>query len=307
MITCFTLNLSIDRRYVVENARMGAVNRVTECTATAGGKGLNVTRSVHVLGEDVVAAGIAGGDLGNFIEHALDKEGIRHRFTRVAGESRCCINIFDTATGTQTEYLEPGQQVTQDEYKAFLNDFDELCAKSDVITMSGSLPKGLPIDTYATLVQRVPSKRFFLDVSGAALINALPARPFYIKPNENELAAIVGHPLDSDDDLKAAAKRLHDGGVACVAVSLGARGALLCCNNGFFMATPPPIKTVNTVGCGDSFTGSFAVAIKRGSAPHEALRFAVGVSAASAMSPGTGELHMENVHAVLPKVTLQTI
>ena len=59
MITCFTLNLSIDRRYVVENARMGAVNRVKECAATAGGKGLNVTRSVHVLGEDVVAAGIA--------------------------------------------------------------------------------------------------------------------------------------------------------------------------------------------------------------------------------------------------------
>ena len=173
--------------------------------------------------------------------------------------------------------------------------------------MSGSLPKGLPIDTYATLVIRVPNKRVFLDVSGAALVNALPARPFYIKPNENELAAIVGHPLKSDDDLKAAAGRLHDGGVACVTVSLGARGAMLRCDDGFFMATPPPIKTVNTVGCGDSFTGSFAVAIKRGMTPPEALRFAVGVSAASAMSPGTGELHMENVHAVLPKVTLQTI
>ncbi|MBO7532439.1 MAG: hypothetical protein J6T46_00505, partial [Victivallales bacterium] len=88
---------------------------------------------------------------------------------------------------------------------------------------------------------------------------------------------------------------------------LGSRGAMLCCDDGFFMASPPPIKTVNTVGCGDSFTGSFAVAIKRGMTPPEALRFAVGVSAASAMSPGTGELHMENVHAVLPKVTLQTI
>ena len=49
------------------------------------------------------------------------------------------------------------------------------------------------------------------------------------------------------------------------------------------------------------------IRIKRGMTPPEALRFAVGVSAASAMSPGTGELHMENVHAVLPKVTLQTI
>ncbi|MCR4574777.1 MAG: 1-phosphofructokinase family hexose kinase, partial [Lentisphaeria bacterium] len=253
------------------------------------------------------AGGIAGGDLGNFIEHALDKEGIRHHFTHVAGESRCCINIFDTATGTQTEYLEPGQQVTTDEYNAFLKDFDEMCAQSDVITMSGSLPKGLPIDTYATLIQRVPSKRIFLDVSGAALVNALPAHPFYIKPNENELAAIVGHPLENDEALKTAAKRLHDGGVECVTVSLGAHGAMLCCADGFFMASPPPIKTVNTVGCGDSFTGSFAVAIKRGMTPPEALRFAVGISAASAMSPGTGELHLENVVAIKDKISLQSI
>ena len=307
MISCFTLNLSIDRRYVVENARIGGVNRVTECTATAGGKGLNVARSVHVLGEDVLAAGIAGGDLGNFIEHTLDKEGIRHRFTRVAGESRCCINIYDTATGTQTEYLEPGPQITLDEYQAFLKDFDEICSQSNVVTVSGSLPKGLPVDTYAALVRRIPSRRVFLDVSGAALMNALPSRPFFIKPNENELAAIVGHPIGSDDGLKAAAQQLHDGGVPCVAVSLGARGALLRCGEGFFKATPPPIRTVNTVGCGDSFTGSFAVAIKRGLAAPEALRFAVGVSAASAMSQGTGELHLENVNAILDKVTLAEI
>ncbi|MBR6058231.1 MAG: 1-phosphofructokinase family hexose kinase [Victivallales bacterium] len=307
MITCFTLNLSIDRRYVVENARMGAANRVMECTATPGGKGLNVTHTVQELGEDVVAAGIAGGDHGNFIEHALDREGIHHHFTRVAGESRCCINIFDAATGTQTEYLEPGLQVTQDGYNAFLKDFDELSAKSDVITMSGSLPRGLPVDTYATLIQRVPSKRIFLDASGVALVNALPAHPFYIKPNESELAAVVGHPLQSNTEMKEVAQKLHDDGIACVAFTLGARGAMLCCGDGFFMATPPSIKTVNTVGCGDSFTGAFAVAVKRGFTPPEALRFAVGVSAACAMSSGTGELHIENVNDILPKVSLKSI
>ena len=59
MIAAFTMNVSIDRRYVVANARQGAVNRVQECTYTAGGKGLNVSRVLHTLGQDVIAGGIA--------------------------------------------------------------------------------------------------------------------------------------------------------------------------------------------------------------------------------------------------------
>lgn len=39
MILTVTLNAAIDKRYVVEGARMGEVNRVKECAYTPGGKG----------------------------------------------------------------------------------------------------------------------------------------------------------------------------------------------------------------------------------------------------------------------------
>ena len=44
MILTVTLNAAIDKRYVVENFRLGEVNRVKECAYTPGGKGLNVSK-----------------------------------------------------------------------------------------------------------------------------------------------------------------------------------------------------------------------------------------------------------------------
>ena len=67
MILTVTLNASIDKRYVVEGAAMGEVNRVKECTYTPGGKGLNVSKPASIAGAKVVATGFVGGHAGNYI------------------------------------------------------------------------------------------------------------------------------------------------------------------------------------------------------------------------------------------------
>lgn len=306
MICAITLNVAIDRRYVVENAAVGAVNRVKECVCTAGGKGLNVARVAHALGAPVIASGIAGGDSGRYILRALDKEGIRHNFSMVSGESRSCINIYDTVTGTQTEYLEPGMTVLPDEYEAFLGTFDRMCETCRIITMSGSLPKGLPIDAYADLIKRARAKgiKVFLDSSGSSLKHALNEHPFYIKPNEDEIAALTGCDPESEKEIASAAKELQASGIERVVVSMGKRGALMACAEGLYRAQPPEIKTVNTVGCGDSMTAAFAVAELNNMSCLEALRFAVATSAASALSIGTGSMDMADMKKLLPEISV---
>lgn len=304
MIAAITLNVSIDRRYVVENAHVGAVNRVKECVYTAGGKGLNVARVIHTLGTPVIAGGIAGGDSGRYILRRLDEEGIPHHFSQASGESRSCINIYDTVTGTQTEYLEPGMTISPQEYEAFLQTFDEMCEKCSIITMSGSLPKGLDSSTYADLIARARAKgiKVFLDSSGASLKNALTVNPFYIKPNEDEISALTGCDAGSEEQIFSAAMELHKSGIERVVVSMGKRGAVMACPEGLLRAEPPEIKTVNTVGCGDSMTAAFAVAEHRGLNCHEAIRFAVATSAASALSTATGGLDMNDMNRIIPEV-----
>lgn len=309
MIAALTLNVSIDRHYVVSNDRHGAVNRVAECTYTAGGKGLNVARVIHALGEDVVAGGIAGGYSGQYIRHCLDEEGIQHRFTLGAGESRSCINISDMATGAQTEYLEPGMQVSEAEYEAFLRDFDELTERCDVLTMSGSLPKGLASNVYAKLISHAAAvgKKVLLDTSGAALTDSLDSKPYYIKPNEDEIKMLTGCDIQDEKALADAALRVYNRGVRLVTVSMGSRGAMLVCAEGVIRGVPPKIRALNTVGCGDSMTAAFAVAVERGLAPKEAMRFAIAVSAASALNEGTGGLRLSDLEQIQPGVQVYSL
>ena len=108
MILTVTLNVAIDKRYVVDDFKAGEVNRVRECSYVPGGKGLNVSKPASIYGAEVVATGFVGGHAGNYIEDALKPFGIKGEFYHVDAESRSCINIWDEVNHVQTEFLEPG-------------------------------------------------------------------------------------------------------------------------------------------------------------------------------------------------------
>jgi len=115
MILTVTLNAAIDKRYVVDDFKVGEVNRVKECSYVPGGKGLNVSKPASIYGAEVVATGFVGGHAGNYIEDALKPFGIRGDFYHVDAESRSCINIWDEINHVQTEFLEPGFTLTEDQ------------------------------------------------------------------------------------------------------------------------------------------------------------------------------------------------
>ena len=113
MITTVTLNASIDKAYYMESSiENGTVMRVKAVHNSAGGKGLNVARAVHLCGEEVLATGLVGGYNGKYLEALLDKDGVSHDFVHIQGETRSCINILDREYGS-TEYLEPGFEVDE--------------------------------------------------------------------------------------------------------------------------------------------------------------------------------------------------
>ncbi len=45
-------------------------------------------QSLSQLGDDVIASGLLGGKIGEFIESELDKSSVKHSFYKIAGETR---------------------------------------------------------------------------------------------------------------------------------------------------------------------------------------------------------------------------
>lgn len=281
MILTVNLNAAIDKRYVVDDFKVGEVNRVRECTYVPGGKGLNVSKPASIYGAEVVATGFVGGHAGNYIEAALKPFGIKSAFYHVDAESRSCINIWDEVNHVQTEFLEPGFTLTEADFEGFEKKFRQLVKDA-----------GKPV---------------ILDTSGKLLEEGIKAAPTLIKPNIDEIRMLTGKHCDDINDIIEAAKAIHAGGVEIVAVSLGADGSLAVGEEGIFRAVVPKIDAVNTVGCGDSMIAGFALGLSEGLSLEETLQRASAISAAAAMREETGFFVMEDMEALLPKIEIRRL
>lgn len=308
MITTVTLNASIDKAYKINGSiQNGTVMRVDICQNTAGGKGLNVARVTKLCGSQVLATGLVGGFNGAYLESLLDKDEIAHCFAHIKGETRSCINILDN-TYHSTEYLEPGCEVSTEEIQYFLEEiFPKTIAQSSVITISGSAPKGVESNIYQKMIEiaKAEGKKIILDTSSVFMQEGMKAIPTMVKPNQEELEAIYHQKIQKLEDIIILAKKMQATGILYVVVSLGKDGALMVSPDGIYQAIPPKVEVVNTVGCGDSMVAAFGVALERELSPKDALKYAVSVASANALSEKTGNFDPDIAKALQEKVELR--
>ncbi len=309
MILTVTLNAAIDKRYVVENFKPGNVNRVKECSYSAGGKGLNVSRVAVIAGEEVTATGFVGGHAGNYIVEVLEGQNINSDFVHISGESRSCINIYDEANQTQTEFLEPGVFVTDDNKEEMLKKYIDLVDECSVVAISGSVPKGVDSQIYKDMIRiaKQHNKKIILDTSGTLLQESIEAKPTMIKPNMDEIKMLTGKELSSQEDIIHAAVSLQKSGIEVVVISCGSDGSLIACNEGVYRAIVPKIEAVNTVGCGDSMIAGFAVGFSRGMSMEETIKLASAISAANAMRMETGFFIKKDMQELLPQIKVEKV
>lgn len=309
MILTVTANAAIDKRYVTENFGVGSVNRVKSCAATAGGKGLNVSRVAALAGEQVTATGFLGGHSGAFIEEHIQSEGVNSAFVWCEGESRTCINIWDEVQETQTEFLEPGFSVTEEDQEKLLQKFEGLIDGCSIAAISGSVPSGADYRLYQKMLEigQNHGKRVMLDTSGSLLEHCISCRPYLIKPNMDEIQMLTGKKLAGKAEILKAAEEIRGQGVSVVVISMGGDGSLISSSEGDFEARVPRIDAVNTVGCGDSMIAGFAVGLERELPLAECIRLASAISAASAMRLETGYFRKEDMEALLPQIQVNPL
>ena len=225
-----TLNPAIDVRYNVENFRLGNVNRTQRIEKNAGGKGINVSRIVNLLGGDILATGIVGGFTGKLFLKKLNENSIKNNFLESEYETRTCIAIIDEKIDGITEILESGKG-DMEVCNLFIKKYLEILEDKEikVICGSGSLLKGIDPLVYNTLIEEGNKRgiKFILDTSGSTLVKGIEAKPFLIKPNQEELEDILGRKLNSIEEIAEAARELMKKGAENVMVTLGGAGALL--------------------------------------------------------------------------------
>lgn len=307
MILVLNLNASLDKMYRIPRLERGKVMRV-RAENTAGGKGFHVANVIYALGESVVAMGFLGGHTGKIIRELWEEKGIQSVFVPITDESRCCININDE-DGQQTEILENGPILSAREAQIFLQHYENLLPKANIIVASGSLPQGLPLNFYRHLIRAAQKqgKKFLLDTSGATLAESLLENPYFVKPNQEEIEALTGHVVQSFTDAAREVQALQAQGIAFPVLTLGEQGACAGLQKKLYRAKAPQIKVQNAVGSGDAFTAGIAVALKRNYQPEDALRLGIASGAANAELAESGQVHSQRVSELFRQVQVEII
>lgn len=307
MIVTVTMNPSIDISYPIKKLKLDDINRVSRVSKTAGGKGLNVTRVIHELGGSVKATGIVGGHLGNHLKEQLDSAGIEHDFYPISQEIRNSIAILHD-DNSQTEILETGPTMTEADIEGFLAAFQRLLSKTKLLTISGSLAKGLPTDFYAQLIIEAKEKGVdvLLDTSGEALKEALRGnvKPKLIKPNLTEINDLLQSQMDSNKPVQVKQALNHSlfKGVEWIVVTLGGDGAIIKHNNLFYRVTIPKINVVNPVGSGDATIAGLAYALSQYNSDEKTIKTGMTTGMLNALESITGHINTDNFHELYNQI-----
>ncbi|SHE36012.1 1-phosphofructokinase [Clostridium fallax] len=308
MIGVITLNPSVDRRYLIDNLKEGTAYRCEDYSFTAGGKGLNVARVINQLGEKVKCLGFLGGFSGKFIKSKLDSLNIENDFSFIKEETRTCLSLL-SKDGNQTEILEKGPTISLDEIKDFKEKYIKLLDQVDVIVASGSLPQGLNKDFYKELITLANNKhiKFILDTSGSSLIEGIKAKPFLIKPNQDELSAITRKPINNIDEIIAASSHLINLGAKNIAVSLGKDGMIFISGEKIYKVSVPKIQAVNAVGSGDSTVAGFSFGISKKYNIFDVLRLSNGCGVSNTLQKETGFISLNDLNNIINSITIKYI
>jgi 1-phosphofructokinase family hexose kinase len=308
MIGVVCLNPALDITHHVDGADWAGVNRPSAVHTRPGGKGLNVARTLHALGVDVLVLGLSGGPAGAGVEAALAGLGVPASWTRISGETRRTFTVVDRKTGGSALFNEPGPLVSDGEYADYSVRYKEVLDGCAAVVLSGSLPPGRPADSYAHLISLAAAAGVpvVLDAHGAALRHGAAAGPAIVKPNLAELAAISGRPLAGAGRpaVAAAAGELRAAGAHAVVASLGADGLHAVTGDGSWWAAPPGPVAGNPTGAGDAVAAALAHGLVLGRPWDERLRHAVALGTASAGAPVAGEFSAADYARLLPAVTV---
>jgi sugar/nucleoside kinase (ribokinase family) len=282
---------NVDIKAACSRAPVPATSNPGTTVIAPGGVGRNIAENLARLGSPVHLVAAVGADaLGDQILAATALAGVGvDRVRRDAPSTGTYVAVLDAggalvvavAAMAATDALSPED----------VDDARGLISGAALLVLDGNLASetvGAALDLAAAAGVPVVLDPVSVPKAGRLADRLRPGRPVHlVTPNEGELAALTGRPVETPDQLLAAARILHDSGVEQVWVRLGDRGSVLSGPDGIQTFPATATEVVDVTGAGDAMLAAFCHAVLGGAAPAEAAAYGHAAAALTVASPHT--------------------
>lgn len=307
MILTVTLNPCLDKSLFVAANRPEETLRATSVRDLAGGKGVNVSRALRGLGEAMTTLMPLGGHSGAHVAALAQAEALNPLAVPIAGTTRHALTVLEEPTGRTWHYLEPGPTLSEAEIEGLRTTFRSALGAARLVVISGSVPcsEVVPLIPWMVETARAAGLATIVDTHGPALAVALEARPWMVKPNREELAAVLGIPLTTAEAQWEALSVLEARGIPVTVLSLGAEGLRARWTGREYEVVPPRVAEVNALGGGDSLVAGIATAWLGGLGPAQCLQYGTACGAANAATWDPGGVQARAVAELVARVVVR--
>jgi ribokinase len=249
-----------------------------------GGKGSNQAVAARRLGGSVALVGQIGTDaFGDELLAGLRAADVACDGVRRVAQATGVALISVAPGGENAIVVAPGANLAWDE--AALTDVARRAAQCRLLVLNLEVPSAVIVRAVAA------AKR----AGARVLLNPAPHRKGdeacfgdvdFLVPNQVEAAQFAGLEPDAVQDWADVGQRLQALGPRAVIVTLGAEGSLLLAGGQASRIPGFRVPVVDTTAAGDAFVGGLAVAVLRGLALREAVRYANACGALAVTKPG---------------------
>lgn len=271
----------------------------------AGGKGVNLSRALTFNNIDNLALIVVGNENGEVFTRRLQADGLNFKTITTQGRIRENITLHSNDGKDETRICFNGFCLNED-ILTKISDGIGAVDENTIITMTGSVPKGITVRTICDFLTPFKEKgaKIVIDSRSFAFDDLAYFKPWLCKPNVDEAALYTGITVNGISDGVKVATMMHDAGIENLLLSLGKDGAVLANSEGVFHANAPSINALSTIGAGDSMIAGFIAAFSKGLSTKDCLKQAVSYGSAACLEQGTRPPDPTNVEILRNQITV---
>ena len=300
-----TLNPVYDIFYRVPSLKLNEENQASGVQLFTGGKGVNVSRALSSCGYDTTAYLLLGQENCQPFIDGLVRDQIHTRLFYTDGRMRENVTLIHE-DGNETRIVMNNFSANPDTLSYVLSALKKEATPDDIIACCGRFPAGIPIEDTVAFIEGLKeiTDKVVLDIKSIGLKDLLEVSPWFIKPNQKELEALVGYECRDNETALKAASELYSKGISNVFITLGDKGAVYCGELGRCVVNIPKVTPLSTVGAGDSTVAGFIAGYIEVPTMENCASTACAYGTACCLEPGTNPPTPEKIALIKSQIVV---
>jgi len=314
MVLTVTLNPAIDKILVLDSCEMHKLHRLHEgelSMVSAGGKGVNIAHALTKLGNEVIASGFAGEHSGHLLCDSIRQAGITTNFIFTEGPTRTNITILDRQHEKLTMINDFGQEISEDDIHFFLENYERLLSRVNLIVIAGSLPQGVNSDIFSEMLQKAHKHGLNVVVNTAPkYVDVLmKEQPFLINPDMRSDHFLLGRTVDGIDQFLETGKNILEKSPQTEFVIFTHRleNVVVVTHGRGYVVRPADMEIVNMLGYGDAWLSGFIHAYFQEKSVPEVLRYASAAGLTNVEDIHKEIVDLKNIDQNLSRIDIEEI